>query len=94
MSDTKHHIVPYKTYGLILFLLLILTTVTVLVTQIELTKWSAIVALALAALKTSLVLAIFMHLKFDQRLYKIMAVLIFLLLGVVIGITFLDYLFR
>jgi cytochrome c oxidase subunit 4 len=94
MSDTKHHIVPYKTYLLVLALLLVLTTVTVLVTQIELSKWSAVVALALAAIKTSLVLAIFMHLKFDQRLYKIMAVSIFLLLGVVIVITFLDYLFR
>jgi cytochrome c oxidase subunit 4 len=94
MSDQQHHIVPYKTFVLVLALLLVLTTVTVLVTQIELSKWSAVVALALAAIKTSLVLAIFMHLKFDQRLYKIMAVLIFLLLGVVIVITFLDYLFR
>jgi cytochrome c oxidase subunit 4 len=94
MSDQKHHIVPYKTYLLVLALLLVLTTVTVLVTQIELSKWSAVVALGLAAIKTSLVLAIFMHLKFEQRLYKIMAVAIFLLLGVVIVITFLDYLFR
>ncbi len=94
MSDTKHHIVPYRTYALVLLLLLVLTTVTVLVTQIELTKWSAFVALALAATKTSLVLAVFMHLKFDQRIYKIMAVLIFILLGVVIFITFLDYLYR
>ncbi len=94
MSDTKHHIIPYKTYALILSMLLVLTTVTVLVTQIELTKWSAVVALLLATTKTSLVLAIFMHLKFGQRIYRIMAILIFVLLGVVIAITFLDYLFR
>ena len=94
MSDSTHHIVPYKTYGLILLLLLILTSITVLVTQIELSKWSAIVALILAGTKTILVLAIFMHLKFDKGIYKIMAVSIILLLGVVITITFLDYLFR
>jgi cytochrome c oxidase subunit 4 len=94
MSDQQHHIVPYKTFALVLALLLVLTAVTVLVTQIELSKWSAVVALTLASIKTSLVLAIFMHLKFEQRLYKIMAVAIFLLLGVVIVITFLDYLFR
>ena len=94
MSDTTHHIVPYKTYGLILLLLLTLTTVSVLVTQIELTKWSTVVALILAGVKTSFVLAIFMHLKFDQFIFKLMAVLMFLLLGVVIVITFLDYLFR
>jgi len=53
-----------------------------------------VVALLLATTKTSLVLAIFMHLKFGQRIYRIMAILIFVLLGVVIAITFLDYLFR
>ncbi len=94
MSDTTHHIVPYKTYGLVLLLLLILTTVSVLVTQIELTKWSTVVALIIAGAKTTFVLAIFMHLKFDQRIYKLMAVLIVLFLGAVIVITFLDYLFR
>ena len=82
MSDTERHIVPYRTYGLILFLLLILTSITVLVTQIELSTWSTVVALTLAGLKTSLVLAIFMHLKFDQPIYRIMAVAIIILLGV------------
>ncbi len=94
MSDSTHHIVPYKTYGLVLLLLLALTTVSVLVTQIELTKWSTVVALIIAGAKSTFVLAIFMHLKFDQRIYKIMAVLIVLFLGTVIVITFLDYLFR
>ena len=94
MSDTKHHIVPYRTYVLILLLLLVLTAVTVMVTQIELSTWTTFVALALAGTKTTLVLAVFMHLKFDQPIYKIMAVSIIALLGVVIGITLLDYLFR
>ena len=94
MSDSTHHIVSYKTYGLVLLLLLVLTSVSIAVTQIELTKWSTVVALLLAGAKTSFVLAIFMHLKFEQRIYKLMAVLIILLLGVVIVITFLDYMFR
>jgi len=94
MSDTTHHIVPYRTYGLILLLLLTLTGISVAVTQIELTKWSTAVALILATTKSTFVLAIFMHLKFDQKIFKIMASLIFLLLAVVIIITFLDYAFR
>ena len=94
MSDTTHHIVPYRTYGLILLLLITLTGISVAVTQIELTKWSTAVALLLATTKTTFVLAIFMHLKFDQRIFRLMAVLIFLLLVVVIIITFLDYAFR
>lgn len=94
MSDTTHHIVSYRTYGLILFLLLVLTGVSVAVTQIELTKWSTAVALLLAATKSAFVLAIFMHLKFDQKIFKVMAVLIILLLAAVIIVTFLDYAFR
>jgi cytochrome c oxidase subunit IV len=94
MSDPSHHIVPYRTFGLILLLLLVLTFTSVAVTQIELTKWSTAVALLLATIKTAFVLAVFMHLKFDQRIFRVMAILIFLLLVVVIVITFLDYAFR
>jgi cytochrome c oxidase subunit 4 len=94
MSDTDHHIVPYRTYALILVLLLVFTSVSVAVTQIQLTKWSTAVALLLATAKTSFVLAVFMHLKFDQRIFRVMVPLIFLLLIVVIIITFLDYYFR
>jgi cytochrome c oxidase subunit 4 len=94
MSDTSHHVVPYRTYGLVLVLLLVLTGVSVAVTQIELTRWATPVALLLATAKSTFVLAVFMHLKFDQRIFQIMAILIFLLLGVVIVFTFLDYGFR
>ncbi len=94
MSDTSHHIVPYRTYGLILLLLLVLTATSVAVTQIELTKWSTAVALLLACTKSAFVLAIFMHLKFDQKIFRVMAILIILLLAAVIIVTFLDYGFR
>jgi cytochrome c oxidase subunit 4 len=94
MSDSNHHIVSYRTYGLILLLLITLTGISVAVTQIELTKWATPVALLIAAVKTSFVLAVFMHLKFDQKIFKRMAILIFLLVMVVIIITFLDYAFR
>jgi cytochrome c oxidase subunit 4 len=94
MSDTNHHIVPYRTYGLILLLLLVLTATSVAVTQIELTKWSTAVALLLASTKSAFVLAIFMHLKFDQKIFRVMAILIILLLVAVIIVTFLDYAFR
>ena len=94
MENVKHHIVSYRTYGLILLLLLALTGISVAVTQIELSKWSTAIALLIAATKSTFVLAIFMHLKFDQKVYRVMATLIFLLVIVVIIITFLDYLFR
>jgi cytochrome c oxidase subunit IV len=94
MTDSNHHIVSYRTYGLVLLLLLTLTATSVAVTQVELTKFATPIALLIATAKTSFVLAVFMHLKFDQKIFKRMAILIFLLLVVVIIITFLDYAFR
>ena len=93
MSDT-HHIVPYRTYALILLALLVLTGTSVAVTQIELTRWSTIVALLLASTKSAIVLAIFMHLKFDQMVYKVMALFVLMVIIAVIVLTFFDYGFR
>jgi len=94
MSDNTHHIVPYRTYGLILVLLLILTGISVAVTQIELSRWATLAALLLASAKSTLVLAVFMHLKFDQTIYKVMAVFVTLVIIAVIVLTFFDYGFR
>jgi len=94
MSDTTHHIVPYRTYGLILLLLLVLTATSVAVTQIELTRWATIVALLLASAKSAFVLAVFMHLKFDQTIYKVMVIFIILVMTALIVLTFFDYGFR
>ena len=94
MSDTIHHIVPYRTYALILLLLLVLTGTSVAVTQIELTRWATVVALLIASTKSAFVLAVFMHLKFDQAVYKVMTISVVLLLIAVIVFTFLDYGFR
>jgi cytochrome c oxidase subunit 4 len=94
MSDTTHHIVPYRTYALILLLLLVLTGTSVAVTQIELTRWATVVALLIASTKSAFVLGIFMHLKFDQSVYKVMATFVVLVLIAVIVLTFFDYGFR
>ncbi|TFH20616.1 MAG: cytochrome-c oxidase [Bacteroidia bacterium] len=94
MSDTTHHIVPYRTYALILLLLLVLTGTSVAVTQIELTRWATLVALLIASTKSAFVLAIFMHLRFDQRVYRVMAIFVVLVIAAVIVLTFFDYGFR
>lgn len=94
MDNEKHHIIPYKAYLLILALLIVLTIISVLVTQIELSRWATAAALFIAGVKSTFVLIIFMHLKFDQRMFKVMAGLIIALVFVVITITMLDYSFR
>jgi len=95
MEHKEHqHIVSYKTYIIILLVLLSLTFASIAITSIELGPITVLGALLLASIKTSMVLAYFMHLKFDSMFFKIMVPLVFLLLGVVIYITFLDYIYR
>ena len=94
MSEEKHHVTSYKTYLGILAILITLTLLSVAITQIELSRWAAAAALLLAGIKSTFVLLIFMHLKFDQRMFKVMAGLILALVIVVIIFTMLDFLFR
>jgi len=94
MENQKHHIVPYKTYLLILGTLLVLTGISVAVTHINLGTLTVTIALLIAGVKSALVLAIFMHLKFDNKMYALMAIGVVLLIGIMIFITFLDYLYR
>lgn len=94
MAEEKHHITPYKTYIGVLALLITFTLLSVAITQIELSRWAAAAALLLAGIKSTFVLMIFMHLKWDHRMFKVMAGLILALVIVVIIFTMLDFLFR
>ena len=64
-----------KTYARILGILLVLTVVTVgvarPVTGVDFGFLNAAIAMLIATVKASFVLAIFMHLKYDERLYTV-----------------------
>lgn len=92
--DSSDHIVPYKTYGIILAILLVMTAISVAVTHIDLGALGMFTALLLASVKSTLVLIYFMHLKFDSPFMRIMVTAIFLVVGIVVFITLLDYLYR
>ncbi len=92
--ENQHHIVPYRTYVVILLALLTFTALSILVTRYELGPLAVTAALMFAILKTTLVFLYFMHLKFDERIYGIMVSVVLFLLLIVIVITFMDYSFR
>lgn len=94
MEHANHHIIPYKVYFLILGILVILTGISVAVTQIDLGTLTIGIALLLATIKSSLVLIYFMHLKFENSFFTFMVIGVILLIGLVIFVTFLDYLYR
>ena len=93
-NNDKPHIVPYKTFLLVLAALLVFTFISIGVTSYNLGPLTVLMALLLATAKTVLVLTYFMHLKYDVKMFAVLAAAVLALIGVVMFITFLDYLFR
>ncbi len=89
-----HHIVPLKIYLAVGAALLILTAVTVAVSFIDLGGLNIVVALAVAAVKASLVILFFMHLKYDNKLYMIIFLVAIVFLAIFITFTMFDTLDR
>ena len=71
MSDNqeKSHIIPYKTFLLVLAALLVFTFISIGVTSYDLGPLTVLIALLLATTKTVLVLTYFMHLKYDVKMF-------------------------
>jgi cytochrome c oxidase subunit 4 len=90
----RTHTVSYSQYVLIWFGLLALTALTVSLAGIELGRWVIITALAIASIKSLLVLSVFMHLQFEDRVFRVFALVAFVTLMVFLVLTFFDYAFH
>ena len=90
----KHHTIPLGTYVLIWLALLTLTAVTVTVAGLHLGNFTVLAAIAIATIKSTLVLLYFMHLKYEDRVFLIMLMLALFTLAVIMVLTFIDVSFR
>ena len=88
------HIVPYKTFTIVWICLLILTGTTIAVAQYDLGTLNIWVALGIAILKSGLVVAVFMHMKYENRLFKLSLFAALAILVIFIGLNFFDVLYR
>lgn len=88
------HTVSYAHSVLIWFGLLALTALTVSLAGIELGRWVIVTALAIASVKSLLVLNIFMHLRFEDRVFRVFALVAFGTLMIFFVLTFFDYAFH
>jgi len=88
------HIVAPRTFIAVWLVLLALTAVTVTVARMDLGAFSTLTAVVIASVKASLVLWFFMHLKYEQRLFKVLLLVPVVTLAVIIGLTFVDVLYR
>ncbi|MFN0152637.1 MAG: cytochrome C oxidase subunit IV family protein [bacterium] len=85
------HVMPKKIYFAIFAALLVLTAVTVWVAFLDLGPLNTFVALAIAALKATLVILFFMHVKYSTRLTKLVVVSGFVWLLILFVLTMGDY---
>ena len=96
MSDeTKRGESTVKSYIAVWAALLVLTAVTVTTASLDLGKIAIVVVLAIAAVKSTLVVLYFMHLRHEKRIViKILIPIAIALLAIFIGLTYSDIMNR
>lgn len=85
---------PFSTYILIWLSLLMLTGVTITVAGLNLGTLSVLGAIVIAAVKSTLVVLYFMHIKYEDRVFKMMLGLAIFTLVVILVLTFADVSYR
>ncbi len=89
-----HHILPLKVYLSVGAALIVLTAITVAVSQFNFGPYNLLVAMLVAAAKATLVALFFMHLKYDNKFYMTIFVASVVFLAVFIILTMFDTLRR
>ena len=90
----EQHILSYKQLLAVLSALLVLTAATVGASNIEVGGLHIWITIFIAALKSSLVLLFFMHLKAENRMVKSTFLITFVILALLISFLFWDISFR
>jgi cytochrome c oxidase subunit 4 len=49
-----------------------MTVITVAVAQVNFGAWNTVIAMLIASIKAGFVLAFFMHLKYDNKIYRVL----------------------
>lgn len=92
MANHSEHVVSSKLYWLVWMILIVATFLTAWIATIDLGPFNTIVALVIATCKASIVVLIFMHVKYtSERMTKaiLISAVFWLLLLLVLSLT--DY---
>ncbi|MFC2133737.1 cytochrome C oxidase subunit IV family protein [Bacteroidota bacterium] len=93
-SNHEKHIVGYGVYIFVWLGLLALTTITVSVAGIYLGNYTLFVALSIAAIKSGLVIYYFMHIKFEESIFKVFLFISGMTLVIIFILTAFDIIYR
>jgi cytochrome c oxidase subunit IV len=92
--EQESHIIGYGRLTAVWLLLLFLTALTVWVSRQDLGVGHVWGSLAIASAKSGLVIAFFMHMRYEGRLLRWLLFVALLTLAIFIGLTFFDVLYR
>jgi cytochrome c oxidase subunit IV len=93
--SAETHIIATRTFALVWLALLALLAATLAVARLQLlARYSVLGSLLIATAKAGLVLAFFMHLKYEGRFLKGLLLLTLAALTIFIGLTFVDVWYR
>ena len=93
-KENNQHVIGYGTYLFIWISLIALTSITVTIAGINLGNWTLFVALAIAAFKSALVINVFMHIKYEEPIFKVFILLSIATLFIIFLLTFFDVFYR
>jgi cytochrome c oxidase subunit 4 len=96
MSEHQHeesHVIEYGNYIFIWLGLLAFTGITVTVSGINLGNWTIVIALLIACVKSWYVLNYFMHMKYEDIIFKVFIATALFTFLIFLGFTFWDYSF-
>jgi cytochrome c oxidase subunit 4 len=93
-ENSKQHHIGYGTYILIWVALLAFTSITVTIAGVSLGRYTLFITLLIAAIKSGLVINIFMHIKFDEPIFKVFLALSGFTLFAIFLLTFFDFIYR
>ena len=84
------HVVPAAVFGKVIGALLVLTILTVVASRFHFGSMNMFIAMAISAVKASLVMTFFMHLKWDTAINNITIISSFLFLSLLFIFTLAD----
>ncbi len=93
-NNHEHHGIGYGGLTLVWLGLLALTSITVSIAGISLGEYTLFVAMGIACVKSILVVNYFMHIKFEEPIFKVFIGISLFTLVVIFILTYFDISFR
>ena len=90
----EEHVTGYGTYILVWLGLLAFTSITVTIAGIDLGSYTLFIALLIAAVKSYLVITVFMHIKYEEPIFKVFILISVMTLTVIFLLTYFDIIYR